>query len=119
MTQRIDPRVLAQVVPGEVIAGDGNGHGNGYGPLPPGFAPPAEIAPSSYLRFLPAIYAADEFVGRFLRIFEDVLDPVAVKIDDLPYYFDPMVAPPDLLNWMARWVDLAEGEDWPLPRRRA
>jgi len=93
---------------------------NGYSPLPPVDDEAAEaIAPSPYLRFLPAIYGADEFVGRFLRIFEDVLDPISIMVDNQPYYFDPMVAPPELLDWMAMWVDVQEGEEWPLPRRRA
>src|SRR5438876_2866308 len=74
---------------------------------------------SSYLKYLPAIYSSDSFVGRFLRIFEDVLGPIQVMVDNQPYYFDPMTAPKDLLNLLAFWVDLDEGADWPLPKRRA
>ena len=70
-------------------------------------------------RLLPAIYSADRFAGRFLRMFKDVLDPVAVIVDNRPYYFDPMTAPLALLDWMAFWVDLDEGESWPLPKKRA
>ena len=78
------------------------------------------IEPSSYLALLPAIYSADPFVGRFLRIFEDVLDPITVLVDNQPYYFDPMTTPVELLQYMALWVDMDdEGEDWPLPKRRA
>ncbi len=83
-------------------------------------APPVEdIQPSSYLRLLPGIYSGDEFTGRFLRIFEDVLDPIAVMVDNLSYYFDAMNAPPDLLDWLALWVDMESGTEWDLPRRRA
>jgi phage tail-like protein len=79
-----------------------------------------EPSPSSLLRYLPAIYSADPFVGRFLRIFEDVLEPISVMVDNQPYYFDPMTTPLELLDYMAIWVDMDdEGSDWPLPKRRA
>src|SRR5947209_17090234 len=77
------------------------------------------IDPSDLLKFLPAIYSADPFVGRFLRIFEDVLTPVQEMVDNQPYYFDPMTAPVDVLDYMADWVDLDEGDDWTLEKRRA
>jgi phage tail-like protein len=85
----------------------------------PSFPDGDEPEQSKYLSLLPAIYSADRFAGRFLRIFQDVLDPVAVIVDNQPYYFDPMTAPLALLDWMAFWVDLDEGENWPLPKKRA
>jgi phage tail-like protein len=105
-------------------------HGRQAGPVQPGyvwdgrrqpqFPDGQEPAPSKYLRYLPAIYSADPFVGRFLRIFEDVLEPVSMMVDDQPYYFDPMTAPLDLLEWLAFWVDMDdEADDWPLPKKRA
>lgn len=75
---------------------------------------------SSYLKYLPSIYSADPFVGRFLRIFEDVLSPVSVMVDNQPYYFDPMTSPVDLLKWLAFWVNVEdEGNDWTLPKKRS
>ena len=71
---------------------------------------------SSKYRLLPAIYSADRFAGRFLRMFQDVLDPVAVIVDNQPYYFDPMTAPLALLDWIAFWVDLDEGRAGPCRR---
>ena len=68
---------------------------------------------------MPAIYSSDPFVGRFLRIFEDVLTPIQFMVDNQPYYFDPLTSPVDLLNYMAFWVDLDEGGDWAMPKRRA
>jgi len=85
----------------------------------PGFAH-GEPEASSYLKYLPAIYSSDSFAGRFLRIFEDVLGPIQVMVDNQPYYFDPMTAPLALLDFMEVWVDLDdEADDWPLPKRRA
>ena len=95
------------------------------GPVTNGHAAPAfpdgtEPEPSTYLKYLPAIYSGDGFAGRFLRIFEDILGPIQVMVDNQPYYFDPMTAPVALLDWMEFWVDLDdEADDWPLPKRRA
>lgn len=117
--------------------GDGNGHydGKGYkapgaegvldkelrnGHKPPLFPDGEEPEPSKYLAYLPAIYSTDSFVGRFLRIFQDVLDPIEAMVDNQPYYFDPLISPLDLLEWLAFWVNLDdEGRDWALPKRRA
>ena len=39
---------------------------------------------SSYLKYLPAIYSDNDFMGRFLMIFESVLEPVEGILDNLP-----------------------------------
>jgi phage tail-like protein len=98
------------VPPGPVT----NGH------KPPPFTEGNEPEPSTYLKYLPAIYSADEFTGRFLRIFEDVLGPIAAVVDNQPYYWDPMTAPEGMLDWMAMWVNLDdEGDGWPVAKRRS
>lgn len=90
-----------------------NGH------KPPLFPEGEEPTPSVYLKYLPAVYSSDEFVGRFLRIFQDVLQPIEEMVDNQPYYFDPMTTPKHVLDWMDTWVDMDhEGEEWPLERRR-
>lgn len=72
-----------------------------------------------YLRFLPAVYQeTDEFMGRFLMLFESLWKPIVERIDGLPYYFDARTAPPDLLPWLATWVNLTLDERWPEDRRR-
>jgi phage tail-like protein len=110
MTQASEISGVVSLVPRKP---ESNGHG------PPMVIEEEEIAASSLLKYLPAIYSGDPFVGRFLRIFEDVLTPVQVMVDNQPYYFDPLTAPKDLLDWLAFWVDLDEGRDWPMPKRRA
>jgi phage tail-like protein len=77
-----------------------------------------EESGSSYLQYLPAIYKKDEFAGRFLRIFEDILQPIEGLIDNLPYYLDPGVTPEPFLPWLASWLGLALDERWPIHRRR-
>ncbi len=73
---------------------------------------------SSYLEYLPGLYRDDEFMGQFLLIFESIMKPVERTVSNLPLYFDPMVTPESLLNWLAYWVDLALDPTWPIERRR-
>jgi phage tail-like protein len=72
----------------------------------PGYVAPAfdRVAPSRLLQFLPAIYSGDEFIGRFLRIFEDVHTPVRRMAGGLPSYFDPAIAPEALQEALGEWV---------------
>ena len=86
--------------------------------------PPASNAPeipaaSSYLKFLPAIYSNDDFLGRFLLIFESILGPIDRTVGNLHYYFDAQMAPPEMLPWLASWLGLALDERWPEEQRRA
>jgi len=64
--------------------------------------------PSSYLRYLPTIYWEDDFLGRFLRIFEDVLTPVQGTVNTVPQQFDPALASPAMLEMLATWVGVGE-----------
>lgn len=72
----------------------------------------------SYLGYLPAIYREDDFLGRFLKVFQDILSPVESALDNLHYYFDPLMAPEEFLAWLASWIDLALDENWPIGKRR-
>ncbi|MFG2333306.1 phage tail protein [Streptomyces sp. NPDC048604] len=57
---------------------------------------------------LPGVYADDDFVQRLTEGFDEVLAPVLAVLDSLPAYFDPRLAPDDLLALLAAWVG-AEG----------
>ena len=76
------------------------------------------VSQSSYLKFLPAIYSESDFLGRFLMVFERTLSPIEDILNNLTYYFDPSMAPRELLSWLATWVNLAVDDTWPLERRR-
>ena len=78
----------------------------------------AVFAKSRYLRHLPALYEYDELMGRYLMLFESFWDPIEGQIDQLPYFFDPDTAPPDLLPWLASWLDLLLDKRWPESKRR-
>lgn len=77
-----------------------------------------DTSPSYLLDYLPEIYQQDPFIGRFLRIFEEVLAPIERMLDSMPAYFDPTVTRPDVLEWLAGWLGVSLDERWPLIRRR-
>lgn len=78
----------------------------------------AVSAKGRYLQYLPSIYQSDELMGRFLMLFESFWSPIEKQIDQLGLYFDPRLAPPDLLPWLASWLGLVLNENWSLERRR-
>jgi len=88
--------------------------------------------PSKALNMLPAIYhdaldrleeeSADgqmmPFFARFLRGFDDEIEPLERLLPVLHRYFGPYSTPSDFLPWLACWVALALDENWPEMRRR-
>jgi phage tail-like protein len=60
--------------------------------------------PSAYLKYLPGIYQQDSFLGRFLRIFEDILSPIQNTVNRRSAQFDPSLAPDAMLEFLASWV---------------
>jgi phage tail-like protein len=73
---------------------------------------------SRYVEFLPGVLREDEFIKRFLLIFESILGPIENTVDNIPQYIDPLMTPEPLLPWLASWVDLALDSSCPLERRR-
>jgi phage tail-like protein len=88
-------------------------------PAQPPSTPGVPAKASTYLKYLPAIYSTDDFMGRFLLIFETILSPIERTIGNLHYYFDAQMAPPEVLPWLASWLGLALDERWPEAQRRA
>jgi len=78
----------------------------------------AVLAKGRYVEHLPAIYRQDELMGRFLMLFESFWAPIEQQIEHLPLYLDPRLTPPELLPWLASWVDLVLHEAWPEDRQR-
>jgi phage tail-like protein len=76
------------------------------------------VAVGRYLDHLPALYRQDELLGRFLMLFESFWAPIDQQIDNLPFYFDPQMTPPEFLPWLASWIDLVLDERWPEDKRR-
>ena len=75
-------------------------------PIHPVIAP--ECTSSSYLRYLPDIFHESDFLGRYLRIFESIWEPLEQRQAHIHCYFDPRTCPSALLPWLAEWFG------WPL-----
>jgi phage tail-like protein len=73
---------------------------------------------STWLQYLPAIYSDDEFLGRYLLIFESILSPIIWVIDNFDLYLTPDIAPQEWLAWMSSWFDLLLLPDLPIERQR-
>ena len=82
------------------------------------------IARRGYLEHLPAIYRRSDAVGRNLVrdmcfLFEHMFDSIDQQLVDGWRYYDPHYAPPDFLEWLARWTAFTVDHDWPEEQRRA
>ena len=66
---------------------------------------------SLYLNFVPELYREVDFIGRFLKIFEQAFEPAVQSLDVLWAYLDPLTAPKALLPFLAHWVA------WPIDPR--
>jgi phage tail-like protein len=86
---------------------------------PQAWSPPgAATLRSSYLDYLPGIYSGNDFLARYLLIFETIFEPVSRTVGNIPDYFDPNIAPSDVLPWLGSWLGLLLDERWPDARRR-
>ncbi len=79
---------------------------------------PLELDRSTYLKYLPDTYREDNFIGRFLLIFESILSPIEGMVGNIDYYFDPDITPAECLPWLASWFGLVLDEHWPEIKRR-
>ncbi len=73
---------------------------------------------STWLQYLPEIFQNDEFVGRYLLIFESMFAPLEWIVDNFDLYLDTQIAPEAWLKWMASWFDLLLLDDLPADRQR-
>jgi phage tail-like protein len=95
-----------------IIGPTTNGH-SANGSPPVGGGSGVDMLPSAYLHYLPAIYWDDPFIGRFLRIFEDVLSPIHATVDRRADQFDASLAPLTMLNFLSTWVGADELGEFP------
>ncbi len=72
----------------------------------------------SYVDFLPQIYQASDFMGRFLMIFEEAFDPTIQSMDTLWAYLDPLTAPRALLPFLSKWVAWDLDARWTIKQQR-
>ncbi len=55
---------------------------------------------------LPVGMVDDDFLVRFLSIFQDVTNTVFHQLDTLPHMFDPTVAPDAMVRQMGNWIGI-------------
>ena len=67
---------------------------------------------------VPGVLQEDPFLVRWTSGLDDVIAPVISALDCLGAYVDPLLAPPDFLEWLAAWVGAALDDHWPDERRR-
>lgn len=79
---------------------------------------PAATERSVYMNHLPGIYHGNDFLGRFLMIFESIMGPLDRTAGNIHHYLDPDLAPPETLHWLASWLGLVLDDRWPEDRKR-
>jgi phage tail-like protein len=77
-----------------------------------------DASQSSFLRYLPAIFARDPYLGKFLKPFEEVLTGYNRLLADVDRYFSPQLTDPEFLPWLATWMALVLDEEWDEADRR-
>jgi phage tail-like protein len=83
-----------------------------YGP-PPGL----DIHSRRLISYLPGIFQND-FMQRFMGIFEAILTPIEWNIDNFDLFLDPGTAPSDFMPWLANWFVLTFDSTWNEAQRR-
>lgn len=71
-----------------------------------------------YLDFLPGIYQQSDFLGRFLSICEQTLEPSFEMLDLFWAYLNPLTAPKELVPFLAHWVAWPMNPRWTLSQQR-
>ncbi len=73
---------------------------------------------SLYASYLPDIYQENDFLQRYLHIFENIWEPLEQRQDHIEMYFDPRTCPRSFLSWLASWLDASLKSYWPEERQR-
>jgi phage tail-like protein len=79
---------------------------------------PELASPVPVLQRLPGVLQDDEFLQRLTSAFDDSFAPIFATLDSLSCYFDPWLAPPDFLVFLATWVGVELDDSWDEDRRR-
>lgn len=80
---------------------------------------PGLASPVPLVHRLPGVLQDDDFTRRFVAAFDDAYAPILVTLDSLACYFDPQLAPPDFVDYLAGWVGIALDDSWTVEQRRA
>lgn len=73
---------------------------------------------SNYMEFLPLLYREVDFIGRFMKIFEEAYQPVIDTFSVMWANLDPLTSPRKLLPFLAHWVAWQVDSIWDLQQQR-
>lgn len=73
---------------------------------------------SNWMKYLPAVFSEDEFLGRYMLIFESIYSPLIWLIDNFDLFLTPDMAPSEWLQWIAGWFDVLLLPELPIDRQR-
>ncbi len=73
---------------------------------------------SLYLNFLPVIFREVDFIGRFLKIFEQTFEPAVQTMDSMWANLDPLTSAKAMLPFLAYWVAWPINKSWGLAQQR-
>ncbi|MDB9375329.1 phage tail protein [Nodularia sphaerocarpa] len=73
---------------------------------------------SAYMEFLPVLYREVDFIGRFLKIFEQAYQPAIDSFNVMWANLDPLTTPKALLPFLAHWVGWQVDSVWDLHQQR-
>lgn len=73
---------------------------------------------SEYMEFLPILYREVDYIGRFMKIFEQAFQPVIDNFNVMWANLDPLTAPRALLPFLAHWVAWPIDSIWNLEQQR-
>lgn len=71
-----------------------------------------------YLQYLPALFEQDDFMARFLMLFESFWSPIDRQVQSIEQYFDPDMTPAVFLPWLASWFNLTLDDTWAEDQQR-
>jgi phage tail-like protein len=81
-----------------------------------------EYPRNSYLRFLPAVYSADQgsadFLGRYLAIAQASIENIETGLANMPALFDPLAVPDQFVDYLAGWLNVPVEGTWDSGQRR-
>ena len=60
----------------------------------------------------------EDFLGRFLGMFESIYQDFDERIENSTKQIDPMAAKPEFLDWLAQWVGITNAHLWQEDRLR-
>jgi phage tail-like protein len=73
---------------------------------------------SEYMKFLPVLYREVDFIGRFIKIFEQAYQPAIDSFNVMWANLDPLTAPTAILPFLAHWVGWELESIWNLDQQR-